>query len=214
MPREPAGPALFAHDRALGPVVAGSDEAGRGALAGPLVAAAVCFDYRLLGADQLERLARLDDSKRLSAQVREELAAEIRLLASAVVVIAISASRIDEQGIQIANIHGLGASLSVCAPDSAVRLVDGFALGDRWPAHRRLVRGDGTSAAIAAASVVAKTERDRLMQAAGAVDPGYGFERHMGYPTAAHRAAIRELGLSPLHRRSFCSRIVASSVTG
>lgn len=209
MPRRlPAGPALFAHDAAIGPLVAGADEAGRGALAGPLVGAAVLWDHRTLTTEDLRLLERLDDSKRLRAAVRQELAAEIRRLAAAVVVVAVGPSAIDAAGIQRANLHSLGAALAVCAPDPAERLVDGFHLADGAPAHRRLVRGDSTSAAIAAASVIAKTERDRLMEAAGAAHPGYGLETHMGYPTAAHREAIRRLGPSPVHRRSFCRRIL------
>lgn len=213
-PRSIRGLELLAHDRALGPLVAGADEAGRGALAGPIVGAAVLFDHRLLDPDLQEQLAGLDDSKRLRAAEREVLAERIQRIARAVVVVAVGAAVIDARGIQAANIHALGAPLTLCAPDPCLRLVDGFALGPSWPAHRRMVRGDRTSAAIAAASIIAKTERDRLMSRAAETHPGYGFERHMGYPTPAHRAAITEAGPSRLHRLSFCRRLLEERASG
>lgn len=208
-PRPPIGARLLAHDAALGRLVAGADEAGRGALAGPLVAAAVRFDHLELGDGARQRLEWLDDSKRLSAARREALAQTVLEVASAVSVVVIAARVIDDRGIQVANLGALSHCLALVAPEDCVRLVDGFSLGAAAPEHRRIVRGDQTSAAIAAASVIAKTTRDRLMTEAAARHPGYGFEGHMGYPTNAHRQAIRDLGLSPFHRRSFCSRLLA-----
>ena len=95
--------------------------------------------------------------------------------------------------------------LKQLSPDAAVCLVDGFALPDCRVEHRKLVKGDSKSAAVAAASVIAKVTRDRYMARAGARMPGYGFEGHKGYASADHRDAIRELGPSPIHRMSFAS---------
>ncbi len=198
----PAGRALIEHDRALGPVlVAGADEAGRGALAGPLVAAAVLLRP---GAAGLERLERLDDSKRLRPALRDELEQEVRAVAEAVAVCVVAAAAIDEIGIQAANLTALSRALDgLAAPPDAVLLVDGFALPMQGRPHRALVKGDATSAAIAAASVIAKTTRDRVMERLDAAAPGYGFAEHAGYGTARHRAAIAQLGPCAAHRRSF-----------
>lgn len=199
---EPAGRALIAHDRALGPaLVAGADEAGRGALAGPLVAAAVLLRP---GAAGLERLERLDDSKRLRPALRDELEQAVRAVAEAVAVCVVAAAAIDEIGIQAANLTALSRALDgLAAPPDAVLLVDGFSLPMQGRPHRALVKGDATSAAIAAASVIAKTTRDRVMERLDAAAPGYGFAEHAGYGTARHRAAIAQLGPCPAHRRSF-----------
>ncbi|MEY4226093.1 MAG: hypothetical protein RL190_850 [Actinomycetota bacterium] len=196
------GRALVDHDRGLGPaLVAGADEAGRGALAGPIVAAAVLLRPDALPA---ERLARLDDSKRLRPALREELALEVREVADAVSVVVIAAAAIDEIGIQAANLGALSRALDALeAPADAALLVDGFALPMQARPHRALVKGDGTSAAIAAASVIAKTARDRIMAGLDAEAPGYGFADHAGYGTAVHRAAIERLGPCAAHRRSF-----------
>lgn len=198
----PPGRALLAHDRGLGPVhVAGADEAGRGALAGPIVAAAVLLRPGALDAARLERL---DDSKRLRPALRDELALEIRAVADAVAVVAIAAAAIDEIGIQAANLRALSRALDALeAPPDAVLLVDGFALPMQARPHRPLVKGDATSAAIAAASVIAKTTRDAIMARLDADAPGYGFADHAGYGTAVHRAAIAALGPCAAHRRSF-----------
>ena len=198
----PPGRALLDHDRGLGPpLVAGADEAGRGALAGPLVAAAVLLRP---GALDPARLERLDDSKRLRPALREELALEIRAVAEAVSVVAIAAAAIDEVGIQAANLGALSRALDALeAPPEAALLVDGFGLPMQTRPHRPLVKGDATSAAIAAASVIAKTTRDAIMAGLDAEAPGYGFADHAGYGTAVHRAAIAALGPCAAHRRSF-----------
>lgn len=198
----PPGRALLAHDRGLGPAcVAGADEAGRGALAGPIVAAAVLLRPGALDAARLERL---DDSKRLRPALRDELALEIRAVADAVAVVAIAAAAIDEIGIQAANLRALSRALDALeAPPDAALLVDGFALPMQARRHRPLVKGDATSAAIAAASVIAKTTRDAIMARLDADAPGYGFADHAGYGTAVHRAAIAALGPCAAHRRSF-----------
>ncbi len=176
--------------------VAGVDEAGRGPLAGPVVAAAVILtpDTVLLG---------LDDSKRLSPARREALAPEIRRVAVAWSVAVVDVAEIDRLNIAQAAfeamrraVRGLGV-----APDHL--LVDGFPLPGAPCPQEGIVGGDRLSHSIAAASVLAKVERDRLMDALSREYPGYGFEIHKGYPTLAHREALLRLGPSAVHRRSF-----------
>ena len=186
--------------------MAGTDEAGRGCLAGPLVVAAVCLDLPSLTGAGRRALCDLDDSKRLSPEVRERVAAAIMRHAQQVVVLSAGPATIDRDGLHRTNLRLLARALSVLVPCPAVCLVDGFRLGEAAPPHRAVVGGDHLSAAIAAASVIAKTARDRLM--AGPVAqayPGFGFARHVGYATPGHHAALRVEGLSPLHRRSFNS---------
>lgn len=198
---------LFAFDRALGASrVAGADEAGRGCLAGPLVVASVCIDLGRLSRSQRLLLTDLDDSKRLAPPVRQRLAAAIARVADQVVVLSASSATIDRDGLHVTNLRLLRRSLELLDPVPDLCLVDGFSLGAAAVAHRAVVGGDRRSACIAAASVVAKAARDRLMTGpAAAAHPGYGFEQHVGYATTAHRAAIREAGPSRLHRRSFAS---------
>jgi len=204
-PRRPST-ALFAFDRRTGAtVVAGADEAGRGSLAGPLVAAAVVLDLRSIGRRARRDLAELDDSKRLTPQAREALAAAILVHARQVTVLAASAGTVDRDGLHRTNLRLLGRVLHALDPMPDLCLVDGFRLGDA-PPHRAIVDGDATSAAVAAASVIAKTTRDRLM--AGPVAdayPAFGFQHHVGYATPEHHRALRDEGLCPLHRRSFRS---------
>ena len=193
---------LLVHDLALGaPFVAGADEAGRGALAGPIVAAAVLLEPTALGDGAL---AGLNDSKRLSPARREALAGEILRVAHAVAVVSVSSAEIDEIGIQAANLGALSRALDlVAAPADATLLVDGFALPMQARPHRAVVKGDATSAAIAAASIIAKTTRDRVMEQLDSVSPGYGFGAHAGYGTAVHKEAITRLGPCRAHRHSF-----------
>lgn len=200
-----AGRALFAFDRRLGvDRVAGVDEAGRGAFAGPIVVAAVLFDLRTLSRRSRARLADLDDSKRLSIATRADLARLIMGEAEQVVVQVACSRRIDDSGLHRTNLALLARALERLSPAPDLALVDGFRLGPDGPVHRSIVGGDRTSAAIAAASVVAKTVRDRLMRESAAVaHPAYGFERHVGYGTPDHREILRDLGPSPIHRRSF-----------
>ena len=197
----------FAYDAALAGdgLVAGADEAGRGCLAGPLVAAAVCFDLAALRVDDYAALSALDDSKKLTRRVREALYGEILRRASQVVVVSCSPSTIDGVGLHRCNLALLGRAAEALRPRPAVILVDGFALPACACEHRRVVGGDGISAAIGAASVIAKVTRDRVMNRLHAVYPQYGFDRHVGYATAAHQAAIVEHGVCDLHRLSFAS---------
>jgi len=198
---------LLAHDLALGhPLVAGADEAGRGCLAGPIVAAAVCFDLPALGPDAMSDLAALNDSKRVTARRRAALVGRVMRHARQVVVVSASARAIDADGLHATNRRVLREAIAAISPAPGVALVDGFDLGPDAPPHRKLVKGDATSAAVAAASVIAKESRDRLMRGpAAAAYPGYGFEGHVGYITAAHTEAVQRLGPCPLHRRSFRS---------
>ncbi len=206
MRRTPRGPLLFAHDRALGRrFVAGADEAGRGSLAGPLVAAAVLFDQSALGPAELRALAQLDDSKAHDAHARAGLYALVMRTASRVAIVSRSAAGIDARGLHVTNLEALHTALRMVACDGAICLSDGFALAELDQEQRALIKGDATSAAIAAASVVAKETRDRYMRRVDQRNPGFGFARHVGYASPEHRSAIARLGVTPLHRRSFRS---------
>lgn len=198
---------LFAFDRGLGSrLVAGADEAGRGCLAGPLVAAAVLIDYETLSHSDRRALSGLHDSKQVKTERREELYPAVLRAATRVAVAVRCVRGIDQRGLHVTNIEALSCALERLAPEpDAICLVDGFALRDCAVPHRAVVDGDATSAAIAAASVVAKVSRDRYMQGAAERHPGWGFDEHVGYSTPEHRAAIERIGISPLHRRSFDS---------
>jgi ribonuclease HII len=185
--------------------VAGADEAGRGCLAGPLVAAAVCLDYARLDDDDFVALEALDDSKKLTRARRETLYGEIVRRACRVAVVSRSPASIDSRGLHRCNLEGLGAALDALRPHPAVYLVDGFRLPGYARDHRAVVGGDGKSAAIAAASIVAKVTRDTIMLRLHEQYPEYGFDRHVGYATAAHREAIEAHGACELHRLSFSS---------
>jgi ribonuclease HII len=177
--------------------VAGVDEAGRGPLAGPVVAAAVIF---------LEPMAPrgLDDSKKLSPARREALYAE--LVGAPHIVWSVSvqdAGTVDRLNILRATHQAMRAAVRGLARAAGHALIDGLAVGDFPVPQTALVGGDALSFSIAAASVVAKVTRDRLMVAADREFPAYGFAAHKGYGTAAHLAALRAYGPCPLHRRSF-----------
>ena len=177
-------------------LVCGIDEAGRGPLAGPVVAAAVILD-------PARPIAGLNDSKKLSEKRREVLAGEIREKALAWAVAEASVEEIDQLNILHATFLAMQravAALSV-APERA--MVDGNRCPKLPIPVEAVVKGDGKIASIAAASILAKTVRDAGMLALHAVYPQYGFDRHMGYPTAAHFAALEAHGASPVHRRSF-----------
>ncbi len=175
------------------------------------MAAAVCIDLRLSRSQRLA-LADLDDSKRLGAEVRARLAAVIMGVAHQVVVVVAGPRTIDRDGLHVTNLALLRRALAGLAPPPDACLVDGFRLGDDAPPHRAVIGGDRRSAAIAAASIIAKTTRDRLM-AGPAADayPSFGFDSHVGYATPQHHDALRATGLSPLHRRSFQSVAYAGS---
>ncbi len=198
---------LFSFDRGLGSrFVAGTDEAGRGCLAGPLVAAAVLIDYEGLSRSDRRALGGLHDSKQMTEERRLEMFPSVLRAASRVSVVIRSAAGIDRRGLHVTNIEALSVALErLDPPGEAICLSDGFSLKRCAVPHRAVIEGDATSAAIAAASVLAKVTRDRYMREAAERHPGWGFEEHVGYSTPEHRAAIEELGISPLHRRSFQS---------
>ncbi|MGB0120235.1 MAG: ribonuclease HII [Solirubrobacterales bacterium] len=202
---DPAG--LFAYDRDLeASFVAGTDEAGRGCLAGPIVAAAVLLDRRCIENFGDGLLADLNDSKRMTAKARERLYPVIMRCATRVCVVMRSSRYIDDHGLHVSNKECLGRSLQgLRAAPGTVCLVDGFQLAECPVEHRKLVKGDSTSAAVAAASVIAKVSRDRYMTRAGALYPLYGFEGHKGYASESHRDSIVLNGPSPIHRMSFDS---------
>jgi ribonuclease HII len=202
-----SGRRLFAHDRALGVrFVAGADEAGRGCLAGPLVAAAVLFDYETLGPADVRALSVLNDSKQHTPEGREALYPVVLRIATRVAVVSRCAGGIDRHGLHRTNLAALRESLLKVARPGCICLSDGFPVGD-LEGHdgRAIVDGDATSAAIAAASIIAKVTRDRFMHRADARHPGWDFATHVGYSTPEHREAIQRQGVSPLHRMSFQS---------
>ncbi|HVY95463.1 MAG TPA: ribonuclease HII [Solirubrobacterales bacterium] len=198
---------LFSFDRGLGSrFVAGADEAGRGCLAGPLVAAAVLIDYEKLSRSDRRALGGLHDSKQMTEERRLEMYPSVLRAAERVSVVVRGAAGIDRRGLHVTNIEALSVALErLDPPAEAICLSDGFSLKRCAVPHRAVVEGDGTSAAIAAASVVAKVTRDRYMRDAAERHPGWGFEEHVGYSTPEHREAIERLGISSLHRRSFQS---------
>ena len=183
--------------------MAGADEAGRGSLAGPLVVAGVLLDYETLRGSRVRCLANLNDSKQVPHDERELLFEAVGACAAAVSVRIVSVGQIDRAGLHRSNLAGLRAVLSDLSPPADACLVDGFRLGPSAPPHRAVVDGDARSAAIAAASIVAKVVRDRVMRRLDALYPCYGFVSHVGYITPAHTAAVRAFGPSELHRRSF-----------
>ncbi len=176
--------------------VAGVDEAGMGPLAGPVVAAAVIFAAG-------DGLRGVHDSKQLSPARRGELAIEIRERAAAFAVVAVEVAEIDSLNIYRAGLEAMRRAVGGlgCTPDFV--LVDARRIpGVEFP-QQVVVKGDAKCHAIAAASILAKTARDELMARYDAQYPGYDFAAHKGYATSAHRDAIRRLGPSPIHRRSF-----------
>jgi ribonuclease HII len=200
---------LFAFDRRLEvPLIAGADEAGRGCLAGPLVAAGVLFDYEALTTRELRLLSALNDSKQHSSEAREELYPLVLHCATRVTVISRCVTGIDDRGLHNTNLAALRDALRSVTADvtgEVLCLVDGFSVPEFERPQRAIVDGDATSAAIAAASIVAKVTRDRYMHHADTQHPGWGFAEHVGYSTPDHRDAIASQGVSPLHRMSFQS---------
>ncbi|MFT4042037.1 MAG: ribonuclease HII [Gordonia sp. (in: high G+C Gram-positive bacteria)] len=193
----------FALDRhGLGPV-AGVDEAGRGACAGPLVVAAC-----VLKPKQSASLADLDDSKRLSESARETLYRAITRFALSWSVVIIPAVEIDRLGIHVANIEGMRRAVARLDVAPGYVLSDGFAVPGLHAPSLPVIGGDGAAACIAAASILAKVTRDRIMIAMDTDLPGYDFAVHKGYSTAHHMSCLDRYGPSPQHRMSY--RNVAS----
>ena len=178
-------------------IVAGVDEVGRGALCGPVFAAAVVL------ADDTDTSG-INDSKRLTAKRRELLSERIRRTSRAWAVGAADAGDVDTLGIVAATHLAMRRAIAGLGLRPDLLLVDGFAIAElpipQWP----VIKGDARSASIAAASIVAKVSRDALMRDLDATYPGYGLARNKGYGSQQHCDALGRLGLSPIHRRSFC----------
>lgn len=194
----------------LGPV-AGVDEVGRGACAGPLVVAAC-----ILGPNRLESLSALDDSKKLNESERERLFPLIRRYAVAFHVVFIPSVEVDRRGVHVANIEGMRRAVAGLPVRPGYVLSDGFRVPGLPMPSLPVVGGDAAAACIAAASVLAKVSRDRLMVAMDEDHPGYGFADHKGYSTRAHSAALNRLGPSTQHRFSFINvrRLVVDGEPG
>jgi len=204
--RAHSGRRLFAFDRELGVrFVAGADEAGRGSLAGPLVAAAVLFDLERLTLADRRALSRLNDSKQHSEAAREELYPLVVRAAATTAIVSRCVRGIDGRGLHVTNLDALRAALMRVTREGTVCLVDGFKVPPFGHDQRAVVDGDCRSAAIAAASVLAKVTRDRYMRGAAEAHPEWDFATNVGYSTPEHRAAIAAHGVSPLHRLSFQS---------
>lgn len=177
-------------------LVCGIDEAGRGPLAGPVVAAAVILD-------PARPIPGLDDSKKLSEKKREALAEVIKSQAVAWAVAWATVEEIDSLNILQASLLAMRRAVERLGVAPVSALVDGNVCPRLDCPVQAVVKGDGSVAPIAAASILAKTDRDREMLRLHALHPQYGFDRHMGYPTPAHLAALGEHGVSPIHRRSY-----------
>jgi len=195
---------------------AGVDEVGRGCWFGPVFAAAVVLPARAAGP---LGAAGLTDSKALSPRRRQELVPLIKDFASGWALGQASAAEIDRHGIRLATewamLRALQRLRGSLGADPPLVLVDGILPLRCWAGRQRcLVRGDSHSPAIAAASVIAKVARDALIGRLAERYPGYGLERHAGYGTALHRAALEQLGPTPLHRRSFLRKLLAAQPAG
>jgi ribonuclease HII len=183
-------------------LIAGIDEAGRGAIAGPVVAAAVILPLDQPG--KLELLDAVNDSKQVSPKQREELFEIITSTAIATGVAAVPAPQIDELGIIPANAMAMTRAVNMLNPIPEFLLIDGRMRLRKLLIHQKsIIRGDGLSLSIAAASILAKVTRDRHMVEMNAIYPDYNFSSHKGYGTPAHQAEVEKVGPSPIHRYSF-----------
>jgi len=201
-PRRAAG--LTGYERVLARAgfaqVAGIDEAGRGACAGPLVVAAVMLDPRRRSA-----IGDIADSKSLTAAAREQAYRQVLVLALAWHVVVIPAGEIDKKGLHVCNIAGMRRALAGLSPQPQYVLTDGFPVRGLGVPALAMWKGDEVAACVAAASVVAKVTRDRLMHDLHTRYPVYGFARHKGYSTPSHMRALNKHGPCPEHRLSFAN---------
>ena len=189
--------ALKSHFSPTPAVECGCDEAGRGCLAGPVCAAAVIFPYDYTNPE-------INDSKQLTEKKREQLREIILKDAVSWAVTEVSAEEIDRMNILRASIHAMNLAVGQLTPAPELLLIDGNRFTDRWGIpYRCVVKGDATYLSIAAASILAKTYRDSLMERLAAEFPAYDWEHNKGYPTPKHIAAVNQHGLTPYHRKSF-----------
>lgn len=177
--------------------IAGVDEVGRGALAGPVVAAAVILD------PHAPLPQGLNDSKKLSAAQRERIASELKSRAVCWSIGVVSHEEIDSTNILVATKRAMLEALKGLRPRADFLLIDAVQLRESALPQRAIIHGDSISASIAAASIIAKTFRDRLMRILDAMHPGYGFAQHVGYGTREHKEALGRRGPCAIHRRSF-----------
>jgi ribonuclease HII len=184
-------------DAGINPI-AGVDEAGRGPCAGPLVIAAVVLDDPFA-----DIWSQMRDSKEISENKREVLFDVVMQNAAAVSVIEVSPAEIDTRGVHAANLDGMRRAVNGLSITPAYVLTDGYAIEGLALPNLAVWKGDQVVTSISAASIIAKVTRDRIMREMDAIYPGYGFAGHKGYITAAHTQAITELGVTPIHRKSF-----------
>ena len=209
------GKKLLAHDRSLGiRYVAGADEAGRGCLAGPLVAAAVVLDIDSMVGPDAAVFGHLNDSKKVAPPMRDRLYDAVLAHAAAWSVVSFSPATIDRVGLHKTNLAALRTAFDQLSVPYGIELVDGFDLGYRRVESRRMIKGDATSASIAAASIIAKVTRDRLMHRLDMLDPRWNFTEHVGYATPEHHERIRVHGITRYHRLSFASSAYETAGTG
>lgn len=203
--------AMLSRERALWArgigAVAGIDEAGRGPLAGPVVAAAVIMPPGFF-------LPAVDDSKKLTPRTRSELAVLIREGAVSVGVGVVSHETVDRINILNATFEAMHRAVGNLSQVPEFLLVDGNRFRGGGIPYATVVGGDGLCYSIAAASIIAKVTRDRIMEEYDPAYPLYGFARHKGYATRAHRAAILRYGICPIHRRTFTRKLVAELLDG
>ena len=210
-PRRDGG--LAAYETVLGRAgfarVAGIDEAGRGACAGPLVVAAVVLDPA-----SIRRMPGLADSKLLSPQAREDAYAEVLRQAIDWHVVVIGSDQIDATGLHVCNVSGMRRACAGLRAKPGYVLTDGFPVRGLGAPALAVWKGDRVTASVAAASVLAKVSRDRMMRDLHERYPLYGFDRHKGYVTDEHVSALAEHGPSPVHRYSFVNVVRAASHPG
>ncbi|MFM7492059.1 MAG: ribonuclease HII [Actinomycetota bacterium] len=180
--------------------IAGVDEAGRGACAGPLVVAAV-----ILKNPRNNDLAEVKDSKELTASKREELFEVIIRHSTHHSIIEISPQEIDDIGLHRSNLEGMRRAISALGIEPQYVLTDGYEIEGLSSPSLAVWKGDQVALSISAASILAKVHRDRLMEKLDSMFPGYGLATHKGYVTRAHEKALIELGVSPIHRRSYAN---------
>ena len=188
----------FSHEASLGGLVCGVDEAGRGPCAGPLCVAAVILDPSRLPAG-------IDDSKALTETRRFALEPEIKAAAISWSVVTVTVEEIDTLNILAATMAGMSRAVEALTPAAHHALIDGNRCPRLAIPSTALVGGDARSLSIAAASILAKTARDRIMIELDGVYPVYGFKKHKGYQAEAHLEALRVHGASPVHRRSWAT---------